>query len=58
MTNPTSPATIARADERRHTTRDAQVNALRGAPIHQTDRTLLNTWRARMTRQKHGGLSW
>ena len=48
-----------RADQRaRDTTRDAQVNALRGAPIDQTGRTLLNTWRARMTRAKHGGLSW
>lgn len=47
-----------RQQAERDTARDAQVNALRGAPIDQGRRTTLNTWRARMTREKHGGLSW
>lgn len=38
--------------------RDAQINAMRGAPIDQATRTRLNTWRARMAQQKHGGATW
>ena len=38
--------------------RDAQVAAMRGAPINQDIRTRLNTWRADRQRLKHGGLSW
>lgn len=47
-----------RQQAERDAARDAQVNALRGAPIDQRTRTRLNAWRARMTQQKHGGATW
>ena len=48
-----------RADQRaRDTARDAQVNALRGAPIDEDTRRLLGTWRTNQQQQTHGGLSW
>lgn len=46
------------AQRARDDIRDWNVASITGPPIPQATRTTLNTWRAGVARQKHGGTSW